>query len=142
MADTIRFEIVTPVAAVYSGEATSVVLPSERGEIEILPGHRAMLALVGHGTVVVTEAGTKKTIVLVVEPGYVETVDDKVTLLVSGCLHASDVDAAAAHADMIAAEKALFEPNLLDEEALDLETERVARARARVDMINRATGKN
>lgn len=142
MADTIRFEIVTPVSAVYSGEATSVVLPSERGEIEILPGHRAMLALVGHGTVVVTEAGTKKTKVLVVEPGYVETVDDKVTLLVAGCLHSDDVDVEAARADMAAGEKALFEPHLLDEEALEAETARVARARARLDMIARATAKN
>src|SRR5690554_7533502 len=97
MSDNIHFEIVTPVSAVYSGEATSVILPSQRGEVEILPGHRAMLSLIQHGTVVVTEVGGAKK-VLVVEPGYVETVDNKVTLLVAGCLHSADVDVEASRA--------------------------------------------
>lgn len=136
MSDTIHFEIVTPVSAVYSGEATSVLLPSQRGEVEILPGHRAMLSLIQNGTVVVTEVGGAKKI-LVVEPGYVETVDDRVTLLVSGCLHAADVDVEASRADMVKGEAALQAPDLLTEDELADERARYERARARVEMVER-----
>jgi|SRR5690554_4437402 len=138
MSDNIHFEIVTPVSAVYSGEATSVILPSQRGEVEILPGHRAMLSLIQHGTVVVTEVGGAKK-VLVVEPGYVETVDNKVTLLVAGCLHSADVDVEASRADVLKGEKVLQAPDLLTEEQLAEERNRYERARARVAMVERAT---
>lgn len=138
MSDTIRFEIVTPVRAVYSGNAVSVILPSVQGEVEILPGHRAMLSLIQNGTVVVTEVGGAKQ-VFVVEPGYVETVDNKVTLLVAGCLFAADVDVEASRADLVKGEKALAAPHLLTEEQLAEERANYERARARIDMIARAT---
>lgn len=136
MADTIRFEIVTPVGAAYSSTGTSVVIPSKEGELEILPGHRALLALVGHGTVVVTKADGSKAF-FVVEPGYVEVADDKVTLLVAGCTASADVDLAAARAEFDAASQALAAAAT---ENLEAERERATRARARIEMVERATG--
>lgn len=141
MSENIRFEIVTPVKAVYSGEATSVILPTEQGEAEILPGHRAMLSLIMHGSVVVTEVGGGKK-VFVVEPGYVETVDNKVTLLVAGCLHSEEVDVEASQADVARGAEALMAPHLLTEEQLAEERAKYERARARLAMIERATGAN
>ena len=139
MADTIRFEIVTPTGGAWAGAATSVVLPSSQGELEILPGHQALLALIGHGTVIVTQPdGTR--VYFVVDPGYVEVADDKVVLLVSVCTGADDVDVDAARGELESAGKALSNAAGLSEAALAEERERAERARARLEMIERATG--
>lgn len=136
MADNIRFEIVTPTGAAYSSSGTSVVIPSKEGELEILPGHRALLALVGHGTVVVTKPDNSKAF-FVVEPGYVEVADNVVTLLVAGCTASADVDLAAARLDFDQANQAI---SAASHESIEEERERAARARARIDMLERATG--
>lgn len=140
MSDTIRFEIVTPVRAVYSGEARSVLLPTERGEAEILPDHRAMLTLIQHGTVVVTETSGEKRL-FVAERGYAEIVDNKVTLLVAGCLDAAEVDLDSSRADVARGEELFKAPHLLTETQLEEERERLERSRARLEMIARATGR-
>lgn len=140
MSDTIRFEIVTPVRAVYSGDARSVLLPTERGEAEILPGHRAMLTLIQHGTVVVTESSGEKKL-FAAERGYAEVVDNKVTLLVAGCVGASEVDLAASREDLARGEELFKAPHLLTEAQLEEERERLDRSRARLEMIARATGR-
>lgn len=137
MSDSIRFEIVTPVRAVYSGELSSVTLPSTRGELEILPDHRALLALVTHGTVVATEkSGTTKR--FVVQPGYVETADDKVTLLVAGSQTAEEIDLQAARKAVKESEEALSAPHLLSPEVLAQTQENYARARAQVAFLEKA----
>lgn len=136
MSDSIRFEIVTPVRAVYNGELSSVTVPSTRGELEILPDHRALLALVTHGTVVATEknGSTKR---FVVQPGYVETADDKVTLLVAGSQTAEEIDLQASRKAVKESEEALSAPHLLSPEALAQTQENYARARAQVAFLEK-----
>lgn len=138
MSDSIQFEIVTPVRAVYSGEVSSVTLPSTRGELEILPDHRALLALITNGSVVATEKdGAKKR--FVVQPGYVETADDKVTLLVAGCHAADEVDLDAARQTLKDTEERLAAPHLLNSEELDQVRASYERARAEVEFMESAT---
>ena len=48
---TLRVEIVTPEAALFSGEATSVVARSSAGEFMVLPGHTATVGDVVPGVV-------------------------------------------------------------------------------------------
>lgn len=137
MSDSIRFEIVTPVRAVYQGELSSVTLPSTRGELEILPDHRALLALVTHGTVVATEkSGSKKR--FVVQPGYVETVDDKVTLLVAGSQTAEEIDLQAARKAVKESEEALSAPHTLAPGKLAEVQETYARAKAQVAFLEQS----
>lgn len=134
MSDSIRFEIVTPVRAVYEGVLSSVTLPSTRGELEILPDHRALLALITHGTVVATEkGGTEQR--FVVQPGYVETADDKVTLLVAGSQTADEVDLDAARATLKESEESLSAPHLLDADKLEEVREAYEQARAQVEFL-------
>lgn len=140
MADTIHFEIVTPLGAAFATESTSVVLPSQQGELEILPGHRALLALIDHGTVVVAGLDNTKHY-FVVEPGYVEISDGNVTLLVSDCTAASAVDLQAARVDLDEASRAIATAADGLAEHLKGERERIARARARIEMVERATGR-
>lgn len=51
MPETLELEIITPGKQVFSGEVASLSVETERGLIEILPGHAAMVALVGIGVV-------------------------------------------------------------------------------------------
>lgn len=137
MSDSIRFEIVTPVRAVYEGEVRSVTLPSTRGEVEILPDHRALLALVTHGSVTATQTdGAEKR--FVVQPGYVETADDKVTLLVAGSHTPEEIDLDASRAVLKETEEKLEAPHLLDEEALEAAHEARDKARAEVAFMQGA----
>ena len=48
---TLRVEIVTPEAALFAGEATSVVARSSAGEFMVLPGHTATVGDVVPGVV-------------------------------------------------------------------------------------------
>lgn len=137
MSDSIQFEIVTPVRAVYRGEVSSVLLPSTRGELEILPDHRALLALITHGSVIATETGgTEKR--FVVQPGYVETADDKVTLLVAGSHVADEIDLDAARKTLKESEESLSAPHLLSPEALESVRASYEQARAEVEFMEGA----
>jgi F-type H+-transporting ATPase subunit epsilon len=49
--ETLELEILTPGKQIFSGEVASLSLESERGLIEVHPGHAAMVALVGIGVV-------------------------------------------------------------------------------------------
>ena len=140
MADTIQFEIVTPVSAVYRAEATEVLLPSTLGEIGILPGHRALLALIQRGSVEVREVGNTRRHFRV-EPGYVEVDRDKVTLIVSECEGSNDIDIEAARRELAAVEAEVQSRKVLTETELEQQRERLERARSRIELVARATGR-
>lgn len=46
-----RVQIVSRAGVEWEGDASSVVVPSQEGEVGILPGHTPMLALLAEGTV-------------------------------------------------------------------------------------------
>src|SRR5262249_2404421 len=51
MADRLRLEVGTPTRVVVSGDADEVVIPGVEGAFGVLPGHAALLSLVGTGEV-------------------------------------------------------------------------------------------
>jgi len=58
MADTLRLEIVTPEAIVYSEDVEMVTLPSVEGELGILPGHVGLMTQLGTpGEIIVRRGG-------------------------------------------------------------------------------------
>ncbi len=136
MADSLQFEIVTPVRAEFSGQVVSAVLPSEAGQMEILPGHRALLALTTHGIVVTTDP-TGQTRAFVVQPGYVEVNDDQVTLLVSAAKTPQTVDAESAHATLAEAEHTLSGVEGVTSLQLKQAHEKIARAKAEIELVER-----
>src|SRR5574338_488612 len=54
---TIRVDVVSAEAAIYSGEATMVVATGDQGELGITPRHAPLITRLKPGKVVVTEAG-------------------------------------------------------------------------------------
>jgi F-type H+-transporting ATPase subunit epsilon len=64
---------------VFDGPADMVVAPAWDGELGILHGHAPMLALMGSGSLRVTDGTTESR--FLVEGGFLQVADDVVTIL-------------------------------------------------------------
>jgi len=81
MADkNLHVTVITPARSVFDADATAVVVPAFDGELGVLPGHAAMLALLGTGELRVNTAdGTIKH--LAIRGGFLQVNHNKVTVL-------------------------------------------------------------
>lgn len=105
MAEKISMEMVTPYKKVLSQEVDEVTAPGDLGEFGILPGHAAMLTTLKIGALSYRQGG--ETFHVAVNWGYVEVVDDRVTVLVETAEPADEIDLERAKAAMGRAEEAL-----------------------------------
>ncbi len=94
-----QVELVSPERILFSGEATSVTARSAGGDIAFLTGHAPFIGLLGVGavTIALTDGTSMK---VAVHGGFVEVMDDRVTIL-------SDVAELATEIDLGRAERAL-----------------------------------
>ncbi|MFD1716832.1 F0F1 ATP synthase subunit epsilon [Georgenia deserti] len=74
-------DVVSTTAALWSGEASSVVVPAAGGSMGILAGHEPVLALLKSGTVKITPTSGEK-VELEVDEGFVSVDEDAVTVVV------------------------------------------------------------
>ncbi len=105
MADTLQIEIVTPQAAVFSGEASEVLLPAWDGQMGVYPMHDTLLALLRAGSLVVTTASG--TLSWVVGRGFADIGPDRVTLLTDSCTATDHLDKADAQKRLTEAQQAI-----------------------------------
>ncbi len=93
---TLELKILTPDAIVYDGsEVSSVTLPTESGEITILPGHIPLISRIKTGQMKVVAAG--ETLALAVSSGVLEVQKgSRVVILAerSEMAHLIDIDRA------------------------------------------------
>ncbi len=71
--------VVTPEQPFLKQECLSVTLPGLLGEMQILPGHAAMLSELQNGLVVVKDG--QKEVSFTIEHGYVEVKNDEISVL-------------------------------------------------------------
>ncbi len=71
MAETLKLEIVTPEAVIYSEDVEMVTLPGQEGEAGIYPLHEPLMTKVQAGELIVRKAGTEE--FLAVGEGFVTT---------------------------------------------------------------------
>ena len=71
--------VISPDAAMFDGQADSVVAPAFDGKVGILPRHAPFMTLLGEGTLVVRQ-GTSDTR-FTVRGGFLQVVDDKVRIV-------------------------------------------------------------
>ena len=107
MATTIRVEVVSAEAAIYSGEATMVVATGDQGELGITPRHAPLITRLKPGKVVVTEAGGEKVDISITGGGILEVQPQVVTVLADSAIRSADIDEAAAIEAKRQAEEAL-----------------------------------
>jgi F-type H+-transporting ATPase subunit epsilon len=125
----LHVSVITPARPAFEGDAESVVVPAFDGEIGILPGHAALLALLGTGELRVRAPGGANTR-LAVRGGFLQVDHDKVTVLTQESASPDEIGADALDAEMLKLEEE--KPTKLDErDALDAKRAWV-RARRRV----------
>jgi F-type H+-transporting ATPase subunit epsilon len=79
MADTFQLEVVTPWKQLVNQRAEYAEIPGKDGYMGILPGHAALLSMLGDGDLTYRLAG--QTGKIHVMGGYVEVRDDHVRVL-------------------------------------------------------------
>lgn len=92
MAETLKLEIVTPQAIVFSDDVHMVTLPAIEGEMGIYPQHTRLITQVVPGEILVTKDGADT--LLAVGEGLVEVTATHVSILTDMAIRAEHVDEA------------------------------------------------
>jgi len=94
MDNTLRLEIVTPDATVYSEDVDMVTLPGVEGQMGILPRHVPLMTYMVAGEMIVRKNGQDR--FLVVGEGFVEITGEHVAILTDLAIAADNIDEAKA----------------------------------------------
>lgn len=114
MLATLKLEIVTPEAIVFSDDVDMVTLTGTEGEMGILPQHMPLMTQLVAGEVIVNKG--KETFFLAVGDGFVQVTADRVSILTDMAINAENIDEAKAEEARRIAEVRLAE-KVSDEEA-------------------------
>jgi F-type H+-transporting ATPase subunit epsilon len=107
MAGTLKLEIVTPEAKVYSEDVDMVTLPGSEGEMGIFPMHIPLMTQLAAGEVSVRKGG--QDFFLAVGDGFVEVTGERVSILTDMAIKAENIDEALAEEARKRAEARLAE---------------------------------
>lgn len=113
MAATLKLEIVTPEAKIYSEDVEMVTLPGVEGEMGIYPMHIPLMTQIAHGEIIARKGGVDH--YLATGEGFVQITGDRVAILTDMAIKADDIDEAKAEEARKKAEARLAE-KLTDEE--------------------------
>lgn len=113
MAATLKLEIVTPEAKIYSEDVDMVTIPGSEGEMGIYPMHIPLMTQVVSGELVARKGGQDH--YLAIGEGFVEITGDRVAVMTDMAMKADDIDEARAEEARKRAEARLSE-KLSDEE--------------------------
>ncbi|HEX7577289.1 MAG TPA: F0F1 ATP synthase subunit epsilon [Verrucomicrobiae bacterium] len=114
MAATIKLEIVTPEAKIFSDDVDMVTLTGTEGEMGILPQHMPLMTQLVAGEIIAQKG--KDTIFIAVGDGFVQVTGDRVAILTDMAIEADNIDEARAEEARQLAEARLSQ-KITDEEA-------------------------
>lgn len=77
---TFLFELVSPEKISFSGNAESVTLPAEEGELMILPGHAPLIATLKTGLLIISLQDHKK-IRFLITGGFLDIGEERMAVL-------------------------------------------------------------
>ena len=75
----LHVSVISPEAALYEGDATSVVAPAFDGEVGILTGHAPMMTLLGKGALRIEGGAGARA--FTVEGGFLQVVNNQVRVV-------------------------------------------------------------
>jgi len=107
MANTIRLEIATPDAVVYSSDVDMVTLPGVEGQMGVFPHHIRLMTQLVPGEMIVRKDGREE--LLAVGEGLVEITGDSVNIVTDMAVPADSIDEAKAEQARQQAEARLHE---------------------------------
>jgi F-type H+-transporting ATPase subunit epsilon len=94
MANTLKLEIVTPEAKIFSEDVEMVTLTGLDGEMGILPQHMPLMTQLVSGEIIARKDG--KNLFLAVGDGFVQVTGDRVAILTDMAIRAENIDGAKA----------------------------------------------
>jgi F-type H+-transporting ATPase subunit epsilon len=109
----IKFKIVTPEKTVYEDSIDQVTLPTQEGEITVLPEHIPLIAVLAPGELTVKQDG--KEIAMAVSGGMIEVRKNELTILADTAERAEEIDIKRAEEARERAEKLKDEKIRMDE---------------------------
>jgi len=115
---TIKLEIVTPEAKIFSDDVDVVTLTGTEGEMGILPQHMPLMTQLVAGEIIAQKG--KDTIFLAVGDGFVQITGDRVAILTDMAIEADNIDEAKAEEARLLAEGRLAQ-KITDEEAAHIQ---------------------
>ncbi len=130
---TLKLEIVTPEAKVYSEDVDMVTLPGVEGEMGIFPMHVPLMTQLAAGEVGVRKGN--QDFFLAVGAGFVEVTPDKVSILTDMAIKADNIDEAKAEEARKRAEARLAEK--LDDEEIAAVNAAMAQSLAQLNVKRR-----
>ena len=114
MAATLKLEIVTPEAKVFTGDVEMVTLPGVEGELGVYPNHVPLMTQLAAGEITARKDG--QDYFLAVGEGFVEITGDHVFIITDVAIEAANIDEAKVEEARRRAEARLAE-HLTDEDA-------------------------
>ena len=115
---TLKLEIITPAAKVFSDDVEMVTLPGIDGEMGVYPTHMPLMTQLVAGEVTARKDG--ENIFLAVGDGFVQITGTRVAVLTDMAVRAEDIDKVAAEQALQQAQARLAH-KLSDEEAATLQ---------------------
>jgi len=94
MMNTIRLEIVTPDATVYSDDVEMVTLPAVQGQMGVLPQHVRLMTQLVPGELIVVKGGHEE--YMAVGEGLVEVTNERLSIVTNMAIPVEGIDEAAA----------------------------------------------
>ena len=94
MATTIHVDVVSAEEAIFSGEASFVVLPGEMGELGIYPRHTPLITRIKPGAVRIRRSDNGEEELVFVAGGILEVQPNSVTVLADTAIRGHDLDEA------------------------------------------------
>ena len=104
----IKFEIVTPEKTVLKEDVLEVTVPTEEGEITVLPHHSPLICAIKPGVLVLKKSGGTVDVAFVAG-GFLEVFQNKVVVLADTAERAEEIDLAKVEAAKARAEKSMKE---------------------------------
>src|SRR6476620_2332100 len=105
MANVLQLDVLTPERRVLSQAVNSVTVPGRNGEMQILPGHAALISELKTGVLTYNQDGTNSQ--LHVSGGFMEINHDRVSVLAEIAERPQESDAAFFFNDTATTEKQL-----------------------------------
>ena len=137
MAATLKLEIVTPDAKVYSDDVEMVTLPGVEGEMGIFPNHVPLMTQIAPGEIIARKSG--QDLFLAIGEGFVEITGERVAILADMAIRAENIDESKAEEARRRAEARLAEK--IDDEESAMVQAALAHSLAQLKVKRRQTGR-
>ncbi|HXT32451.1 MAG TPA: ATP synthase F1 subunit epsilon [Vicinamibacterales bacterium] len=136
MAETLKLEIVTPQATVFSDQVELVTLPGVDGEMGIYPNHVRLMTQMVPGQVTVQQNGAER--LIAVGEGMVEVTATRVSIVTDMAINADQIDEAKVE-EARARAAARLQEKISDEEVASVNAS-LARSLAQLQVKRRRRG--